>query len=575
MNDESKTKKQLIAEIGELRREVDSLKDCEEQLRQMKDNYQKFTKAFLQNSLPMGLTTLAEGRFVDVSDSFLNMIGRRRDEVIGHTSREIGAITDEQRAAFFTELNSRGRVENLEVQVRTKNGELRNGLFNAVMISLNTDKYLLTVMNDITESKSAEKALRESKALLDQMLASTLDAVFAIDRHGRLLINNQRHQHVIALSGGHPLQFGELLLSSGYPPRERDDWQALLDRALRGEELKVETEWSDIHGRFYVYENNISPLCDMVGSVIGALVVAHDITERKRMEDELSRSRGELDRRVLERTAELGQSEEKYRQLFETMAQGVVYQDQEGKITAANPAAQRILGLSLDQMQGRTSIDPRWKSIHEDGSDFSGDTHPSMVSLKAGKPVKDVVMGVFNPKMNETRWIIINAVPQFRGDEPRPYQVYTTFTDITERKKAEQELRTSEALFRTVFNGANDGILVADSTERKFILANDSTCRMLGFTNEELQELPVSDIHLEEDLPSVINQFEDALNHEFAVIPDLRVKRKDGSTFYTSMSAFPFTINNKKHVAAFFRDVTGEKKANEILKGRFPGTEKS
>ncbi|MHC4663720.1 MAG: PAS domain S-box protein [Planctomycetota bacterium] len=59
--------------------------------------------------------------------------------------------------------------------------------------------------------------------------------------------------------------------------------------------------------------------------------------------------------------------EEKYRHLFENMAQGVVYQDSGGKIISANPAAERILGLSFDQMQGRESVDPRWKSIHEDG----------------------------------------------------------------------------------------------------------------------------------------------------------------------------------------------------------------
>src|SRR5512137_2426730 len=75
----------------------------------------------------------------------------------------------------------------------------------------------------------------------------------------------------------------------------------------------------------------------------------------------------------------LRENEEKYRTLFETMVQGVVYQDAEGRITSANPAAERILGLALDQMQGRTSLDPRWKAIHADGSDFPGETHPAMV----------------------------------------------------------------------------------------------------------------------------------------------------------------------------------------------------
>jgi PAS domain S-box-containing protein len=121
------------------------------------------------------------------------------------------------------------------------------------------------------------------------------------------------------------------------------------------------------------------------------------------------------------------------------MAQGVVYQDPDGSINSANPAAERILGLTLAQMQGRTSMDPRWRAIHEDGSDFPGDTHPAMVSLKTGKPAQEV-MGVYHPSENRHHWIVVNAIPQFRPGEDRPYRVYTTFADITERKRVEAQL---------------------------------------------------------------------------------------------------------------------------------------
>jgi ABC-type amino acid transport substrate-binding protein len=70
--------------------------------------------------------------------------------------------------------------------------------------------------------------------------------------------------------------------------------------------------------------------------------------------------------------AALRENEEKHRLLFESMAPGVVYQDAAGAIIDANLSAEHLLGLTLDQMQGLTSIDPRWKAIHEDGSDFPG-----------------------------------------------------------------------------------------------------------------------------------------------------------------------------------------------------------
>jgi PAS domain S-box-containing protein len=155
---------------------------------------------------------------------------------------------------------------------------------------------------------------------------------------------------------------------------------------------------------------------------VGLVGASLDITERKRAEEALR------------------ESEARHRTLFETMAQGVVYQNAKGQIISANPAAERILGLTLDQMMGRTSIDPRWKAIHEDGSDFPGDTHPAMVVLKTGKPVRNVVMGVFHPGFNKHVWININAIPQFVAGESKPYQVYTTFEDITELKRAVEEL---------------------------------------------------------------------------------------------------------------------------------------
>ncbi len=128
-------------------------------------------------------------------------------------------------------------------------------------------------------------------------------------------------------------------------------------------------------------------------------------------------------------------SEQKYRTLFETMSQGVVHQGPDGKIISANPAAQRILGSSIDQMRARTWADLRWRTIHEDGSDFPDETHPSMVALRTGEAVHDVIMGVFFPGADGYVWLNINAIPEFLPGEEKPFQVFITFEDITERKR--------------------------------------------------------------------------------------------------------------------------------------------
>ena len=137
--------------------------------------------------------------------------------------------------------------------------------------------------------------------------------------------------------------------------------------------------------------------------------------------------------------AALKESEDQYRTLFENMVQGGFYQSADGSIHNPNAAALSIVGLSREEFQQRSSLDPGWDIIHEDGSPFPGETHPSVVALKTGKPVTDVIAGIFNPRTQSRAWVNINAIPQFRNGEERPYQVFVTFHDITSIKQIEKD----------------------------------------------------------------------------------------------------------------------------------------
>ena len=79
------------------------------------------------------------------------------------------------------------------------------------------------------------------------------------------------------------------------------------------------------------------------------------------------------------------------------MTEGIVIQQADQTIVTCNPGAEHILGLSHDQILGRTLVDPRWRTVHEDGSPFPGDTHPAVVTLKTGQPQTGVVMGMSRP----------------------------------------------------------------------------------------------------------------------------------------------------------------------------------
>lgn len=161
-----------------------------------------------------------------------------------------------------------------------------------------------------------------------------------------------------------------------------------------------------------------------------------------------------------------------YRKLFETLAEGVVIHDAQGLIIDANPAALELLGLSLDQMKGRSSIDPRWHAIHLDGSDFPGEEHPAQVALRTGKPVMEVPMGVFNPKKNDYTWLLINATPTQETGSQGPVSVYASFTDITKKVFAEQKLKEETELHQTLVEVSSAFINLSEKEIKSVIQSN-------------------------------------------------------------------------------------------------------
>src|SRR6056297_2229390 len=151
--------------------------------------------------------------------------------------------------------------------------------------------------------------------------------------------------------------------------------------------------------------------------------IIQDISDQKRLESDIRKN------------------EEKYRTLFETMAQGVLYHDVKGRIITANPAAEKILGLSLSQLHGRTSADPIWKAIDEDSQPFPEENHPVMVAIRTGQPVYGKVMAIFNPKEQKYHWLKVNTIPQNGDGKTHLYQVYATFEDITQEIESNQLLK--------------------------------------------------------------------------------------------------------------------------------------
>ncbi|WP_161788431.1 PAS domain S-box protein [Desulfonatronum thiodismutans] len=496
---------------------------------------------------PIGIfTSTPEGRFLSANTALAKMYGYASPTEMIASITDIAAqvyVNPADRDEFKRLLEEQGEMVNHECRLRRRDGTefwvSRNA--RAIRDETGAVTHYQGFTSDITERKRAEEDLRFKNALLEGIMESCLSPIFSLDREYRYTSFNKRHAQGMKALYGVDIQIGHSLYEYQTVAEDREISRRNLDRALGGDSFIDEAFSGNQELSRVFIEVTHSPIRDERGRVIGVSIFSRDITDRKRAERALK------------------ESEEKHRRFFETMTQGVVYHAADGTIISANPAAERILGLTFDQMQGKTSMDPRWKMIEEDGTAVPGEGHPAMISLRTGETFGPVIRGVFHPDKNAHIWLSITAIPLFQPGEAKPFQAYATFEDITDRKQAEEQY---QMLFREMLDGfALHEIICNDSGEPadyRFLAANPAFERATGLKGEDiigktvLETLPETEDHWIKTYghvaltgePVVFDNFSAALQKHFVV---------------TAFSPKPGQF------ACIFADVTDRKRAEEAL----------
>lgn len=186
-----------------------------------------------------------------------------------------------------------------------------------------------------------------------------------------------------------------------------------------GRSIRAERWFPDLNGkrRYIAFEAN--PIYNLDGTLRAVMTTYQDLTPYKKIEDALR------------------ESEARFRLLIEKITVGVVLQSPTAELILANEAACDLLGLTNDQLLGKTSFDPAWKCIYEDGTDMPGDMHPAPVAIRTKQPVRNRTMGVYRPTDGSWVWLLVNAEPLL-DEEGNVSNLICSFSDITERKKVEQ-----------------------------------------------------------------------------------------------------------------------------------------
>lgn len=255
---------------------------------------------------------------------------------------------------------------------------------------------------------------------------------------------------------------------------------------------------------------------------------------------------------------DLRDSESKYRMLFENMTYGVFYQRTDGVLIDCNPAVLEMFGLTREQFLSRTSDDPEWKAIREDGSDFPGDEHPSMVALRTGKPVCNVVAGAYNPQKEKYFWFAVNAIPQFRPGEDRPHQVFVTLHDITKNRLDWEALIENENRHRIFVENMNDGMAIQKN--RLLAYVNDAFCRISGYTRNELLDKDIASLFDDanrEKLKTQLAKRQKGVQERY----EIALTAKNGNHVHLLVSPLPLQNENNVYQgsAAIFTEITAQK----------------
>jgi PAS domain S-box-containing protein len=258
--------------------------------------------------------------------------------------------------------------------------------------------------------------------------------------------------------------------------------------------------------------------------------------------------------------ASLRESEERTQSVIANLEEGVILHDAMGKILACNESAANILGMSKERMLGYSPEDSQWNACQENGSPFPGREHPALRSLRSGQPCRNVIMGL--KRGNKNVWISVNTQPLYRTGESRPYAVFTSLMDITQRKKAD-DIQRRQAL---TFANISDGVYMAD-LDGKIIDINPAAEAMFGYRREEILGQTPSLLYRHEKKEELTTRIFSGFQKDQRWKSEITYVRKDGTEGTCEMTMVPLHDEQGKLLCtiALNHDITERKRMEQQL----------
>jgi len=513
-------------EVVAVYNDITERKRAEEMLRSSEE---KFSKAFGLSPVAVFITTLKEGRFIEINRTGMDMVGYESDEIVGRTVKELGLWNDlNDRATLLERLQKEGVVRDMETSLRRKSGEVFSAIISSDTVDIGDQRFLLSTCTDITERKRAEEALRRSEERWRSLVTAIPDYVSLLDKNGNLLFLNHYAEGFTEK---------EVIGSSVYQYLEKESVEIFRNNVkacLETRQIqKFEHSALGDKGLMRIYEDYAVPVIEN-NAVVNVMIISRDITERKWAEEKLR------------------SSEEGYRTVFENTGTAMVLFSEDEKVELANNRFFDLFGYSREESKNIDWLD----LIHPHDHDMVK-YHRQLRVKSLEQSVKTYEIMVM-PKSGDPKEVIVNVCLI-----PGTLKSLVSFLDVTERKRVEEALIESEEKYRNLVENLSDSVVLIDH-EGKVKFANRYTEKLTGYTMEEGIGMNVMEITPSEYWQKSLEMLENVVEGKTVAFFESMIKRKDGALIHVESGGKAILKDGKvSSIQIVTRDITARKRAEE------------
>ncbi len=497
----------------------------------------RFSKAFKSAPVAISATRLSDGTFFEVNEAMKKFLEYDASEIIGRTTWDLNVWFDlADRTQLLEILNTNGSVYGHDVRFRTKTGRIVTATYSAEVIELSGIPCILSVLVDITDRKRAEQALFESEKKYRNIFENVQDVFFQVNVDG-IFTNITPSVHSL-MGVSQEEMIGRPSSSIYYYPEDRETALKLISE--KGEIKEFELYLKTETGEPLFASVDARLVKDDSGNITHIDGVLRNISQRRKAEEKLKQSEARL--KEAQEIAHIGNWEIDMVKNIHTWSDEL-YNIFGVKKNEFQPSLESFLSFMLpdDRTEARKGIEQTLDSLSNAASNFR-----------------------FFRKDGSKRYAHIEWRFEF-DKRNQPLRLYGILQDITERKKAQESIKQSEANYRQLFKLSPAPMCVFDEETYQFMQVNQACISHYGYTEEEFANMTIKNITPDgtepESLKTVTNG---AIGNKF-MMGSQKLVNKHGEILEVETSSIPVVLNGKNQVLMVAIDVTEKNQYEQKL----------